>query len=95
MGRRILSLQEAVRKITSCPAQRLMLRDRGLLREGYWADITIFDPQVISDQATYANPHQYPKGIPYVIVNGQVVVENSEHTGALPGKVLRGPRYSN
>ncbi len=95
VGRKILSLQEAIRKITSCPAQRLRLRDRGLLRENMWADIVIFDPQTISDQSTYANPHQYPKGIPYVIVNGQVVVENGEHTGALPGKVLQGPRYSN
>lgn len=94
VGRKIISLQEAVRKITSCPAQRLRLRDRGLLRENMWADIVIFDPQTISDQATYANPHQYSKGIPYVIVNGQVVVENSEHTGAFPGKVIRGPRYS-
>lgn len=93
VGRKILSLQEAVRKITSCPAETLGLRDRGLLREGYWADITIFDPQTIADRATYANPHQYPKGIPYVIVNGKLVIENSEHTGALPGQVLRGPRY--
>lgn len=95
VGRKILSIQEAVRKITSCPAQRLRLRDRGLLRENMWADIVIFNPQTISDQSTYANPHQYPKGIPYVIVNGQVVVEKGEHTGALPGKVIRGPRYSN
>lgn len=94
VGRKILSLQEAVRKITSCPAQRLRLRDRGLLRENMWADIVIFNPQTISDQATYVNPHQYPKGIPYVIVNGQVVVEDSRHTGVLPGKVIRGPRYS-
>ncbi|MFC1557654.1 amidohydrolase family protein [candidate division KSB1 bacterium] len=94
VGRKILSLPEAVRKITSCPAQRLRLRDRGLLREGMWADITIFDPETISDQATYANPHQYPVGIPYVLVNGEIVVENSAQTENLPGEILRGPRYS-
>ena len=95
VGRKILSLQEAVRKITSCPAQRLRLRDRGLLRENMCADIVIFDQQKIGDQATYKNPHGYPKGIPYVIVNGELVVENGQHTGVLPGKVIRGPRYSN
>ncbi len=58
------------------------------------ADIVIFNPQQIEDQATYKNPHRYPKGIPYVIVNGEIVVENGEHTGVLPGKVIRGPRYS-
>jgi N-acyl-D-aspartate/D-glutamate deacylase len=94
VGRKILSLQEAVRKITSCPAQRLRLRNRGLLRENMCADIVIFDQQKIGDQATYRNPHGYPKGIPHVIVNGELVVENGEHTGVLPGKVIRGPRYS-
>ena len=89
VGKQILTLQEAVRKMTSFPALKLGLKDRGLLREGMWADIVIFDPQTITDQATYADPHQYPKGIPYVIVNGQVVVEMEEPTGALPGKVLR------
>jgi N-acyl-D-amino-acid deacylase len=93
VGKKILSLQDAVRKLSSHPAQILGLRDRGLLREGFWADIVIFDPQTISDMGTYANPHQYPKGIPYVIVNGKLVIENSEHTGALPGQVLRGPGY--
>jgi N-acyl-D-aspartate/D-glutamate deacylase len=93
VGEKILSLQDAVRKLSSCPAQILGLKDRGLLREGYWADIVIFDPQTISDMGTYANPHQYPIGIPYVIVNGQLVIENSEHTSALPGQVLRGPGY--
>jgi len=91
VGKTILSMQDAVRKLTSLPAQTLGLEDRGLIREGYWADITIFDPTTISDMGTYADPHQYPKGIPYVIVNGEVVIENSEHTGALPGVVLRGP----
>lgn len=92
VGRKILSLQEAVRKITSCPAQVLRMKDRGLLREDMWADIVIFDPHIITDQATYANPHMYPKGIPYVIVNGNLVVENSKHTGARPGHVIRSLR---
>lgn len=94
VGEKIITLEEAVRKMTSFPAQKLGLRDRGLIREGMWADIVIFDPEAVEDQATYANPHQYPKGIPYVLVNGQVVVEKGEHTGALPGEVLRGPGYS-
>lgn len=91
VGKAILTMQDAVRKLTSLPAETLGLKDRGLIREGYWADITIFDPKTITDMGTYANPHQYPKGIPYVIVNGKLVIENSEHTGALPGVVLRGP----
>jgi N-acyl-D-aspartate/D-glutamate deacylase len=94
VGRKILSLQEAVRKITSCPAQQLRLRDRGLIRENMRADIVIFDADKIGDQATYKSPHQYPYGIPYVIVNGELVVANGKHTGALPGHVIRGPRYS-
>ena len=93
VGVKLLSLQEAVRKITSFPAQKLGLKDRGMLREDMWADIVIFDPQTIEDQATYVNPHQYPKGIPYVLVNGQIVIENGEHTGILPGKILRGKGY--
>jgi len=89
VGRKTISLQEAVRKITSCPAQVLRLKDRGLLREGMWADIVIFNPHTVTDKATYANPHQYPEGIPYVIVNGQLVIENSKHTGTRPGHVIR------
>jgi N-acyl-D-aspartate/D-glutamate deacylase len=88
-GEAILTLQEAVRKMTSFPAQKLRLMDRGLLREGMWADITIFDLDTISDQATYTEPHQYPTGIPYVIVNGEVVIDGGEHNGVLAGKVLR------
>jgi N-acyl-D-aspartate/D-glutamate deacylase len=88
-GKKILTLAEAVRKMTSFPAQRLGLRDRGLVREGMWADLVVFDPQTISDQATYVKPCQYPTGIDYVLVNGQVVVERGRHTGAVPGHVLR------
>jgi N-acyl-D-amino-acid deacylase len=88
-GTKILTLQEAVRKMTSFPAQRLGLRDRGLLREDMWADIVVFDPEAIEDRASYARPIQYPKGISYVLVNGQMVVEEGKLTGNLPGHVLR------
>jgi N-acyl-D-aspartate/D-glutamate deacylase len=88
----ILSLQEAVRKMTSMPAQRLGLKDRGLLREGFKADITIFDPERVKDEATFKDPHRFASGIPYVIVNGTVVVDNSKPTMALPGRALRKER---
>ena len=84
-----LMLPEAIRKMTSFPAQRLGLRERGILRDGAKADVVIFDPKTVKAPATRANPKQYPLGIPYVIVNGQVVVDNSRHTGATPGTVLR------
>lgn len=84
-----LTLQDAIRKMTSLPAQKLKLRDRGLIREGSWADMVIFNAKEISDRATFAKPHQYPKGIEYVIVNGNIVVEHGKHEGILPGKVLR------
>jgi len=86
---KVLSLPEAVRKMTSMPAQRLGIRDRGLLKEGMWADITIFDPDSVEDKASYMNPQQYAIGIEYVLVNGQVAVEGGKYTGALAGKVLR------
>jgi N-acyl-D-amino-acid deacylase len=85
----VLSLQEAVRKMTSASAQRLGLKNRGLLREGYKADITVFDPSNVKDEATFVNPHRFASGIPYVIVNGEIVIDGGEHTGALPGKSLR------
>jgi N-acyl-D-amino-acid deacylase len=94
----VLSLHEAIRKMTSFPAQKLGLRDRGLLRENMWADIVIFDQSTLRDKATdrfpYSfplknYPHRYPEGIECVIVNGQIVVQNGRHTGVYPGKVLR------
>ena len=94
----VLTLQEAIRKMTSFPAQRLGLRDRGVLRQGAWADVVVFDLERIHDRATnlyphtypFENyPHQYPQGIDYVFVNGVMVVDGEEHTRALPGKVLR------
>jgi N-acyl-D-amino-acid deacylase len=86
---RFLPLQEAIRKMTSAPAQRFGLRDRGILRDGYKADVVIFDPNTINALATRHNPRQFPVGIDYVIVNGQIVVDHSQHTGALPGRALR------
>ena len=88
---KVLTLEDAVRKMTSLPAQVLGLKDRGLLKEGYWADIVVLDPDKVSDMATYENPKQYPKGIDYVLVNGAVVIENSHHTGARPGRIIYGP----
>jgi N-acyl-D-amino-acid deacylase len=86
---RVISLQEAVRKMTGAPAQKLGFKDRGMLREGYKADITIFDPMAVKDSATFTEPQKYPTGIPYVIVNGAVVIKKGEHTGTLPGKALK------
>ena len=83
----LLTLPEAVRKCTSWPAERLRLADRGVIREGAWADIVVFDPATIADRATYDQPHQYPEGVELVMVNGAVVVEAGEHSGAGPGAV--------
>lgn len=87
----VITLEDAVRKLTSLPAQKLGHRDRGLLRPGFYADIVLFDPNTIAERATYENSEQYPVGIDYVIVNGAVVVDQGKHTGAKPGKVLYGP----
>jgi N-acyl-D-amino-acid deacylase len=85
----VLTLEDALRRMTSFPAQRLGLRDRGLLREGMWADVVIFDPESVIDKATYLEPHRFPEGILHVLVNGRIVVENETQTSELPGKVLR------
>ncbi|MFQ5789389.1 MAG: amidohydrolase family protein [Acidobacteriota bacterium] len=90
----LFSLEEAIRKATSLPAQRLGIRDRGLLREGFYADIVIFDPETVIDKATYENPHQYSEGIDYVLVNGEVVVDGGRITDARPGMVVRGAGYT-
>ncbi len=87
--RGVLRLEEAVRKMTSFPAQRFQLFDRGLLRPGAYADLVMFDEGAVDDLATYSEPHAYPRGIDMVMVNGAIVVENGEHSGLLPGKVLR------
>jgi len=86
---RLLSLEEAVRKMTSLPAQKHRLRERGEVRPGFFADLCLFDPETVVDRATYEEPRQYPEGIPYVIVNGALVVDGSVHTGARAGRVLR------
>ncbi len=86
---KILSLQEMLKKITSLPAQKFGFLRRGVLKQEYYADVVIFDREKVMDKATWTDPHQYPDGIEYVIVNGKVVVERAEHTGSLPGRVLR------
>ena len=87
----VMPMEEAVRKMTSAVANRLSLFDRGLLREGLMADIVVFNPATVIDRATFENPHRLSVGIPYVWVNGTIVVDGGKHTGALPGRVLRGP----
>lgn len=89
----VITLADAIRKLTKLPAINLNLRDRGELRENYFADIVIFDPYEIQDHSTFEEPHQYATGIQHVIVNGEVVLRNGEHTGALPGQVVRGPGW--
>jgi N-acyl-D-amino-acid deacylase len=89
----VISLQEAVRKMTSAPAQKIGLKDRGILREGYKADIVIFDPNTVKDEATFVNPHRFASGIPFVIVNGVIVIEKGEHTGKLPGRTIRNQKF--
>lgn len=90
----IISLEDAIRKMTSLPAQTFGFRDRGMVREGFAADLTIFDDKTIADRATFDKPHQYPVGISYVIVNGEVVFVNDQMTGARPGMALHGPAYA-
>ena len=85
----VLSLEEAVRKMTSLPAQRLRLKDRGILREGAFADLVLFDPERVEDRATHQHPRQFPEGIPFVIINGRVVVSEGEYTEEAAGHVLR------
>jgi N-acyl-D-aspartate/D-glutamate deacylase len=86
---KLLRLEDAVRKMTSLNAAKLGMRDRGLLRPGAFADLTLFDPERVADRATYERPFQYPEGIEYVIVNGQLVLERGKPTGAKPGRALR------
>jgi dihydroorotase/N-acyl-D-amino-acid deacylase len=88
-----IPLEEAVRKMTSATARRLSITDRGLLAAGMFADVVIFDPATIADNATYEKPHQLPSGVRYVIVNGAIVMKDGVHTGAKPGRALRGPGY--
>jgi N-acyl-D-aspartate/D-glutamate deacylase len=89
--KQVISLEDAIRKMTSLPAARIQQFDRGLLRPGMKADITIFDPATITDRAEFGNPHQYSEGVSYVIVNGQVVLDNGKMTEERTGAVLYGP----
>jgi N-acyl-D-amino-acid deacylase len=90
---KVIPLEEAIRKLTSLPAANLKIDRRGLLRPGYFADLAIFNADSIRDRATFENPRQYATGMIHVIVNGKQVLENGEHTGALPGRVVRGPGW--
>jgi N-acyl-D-amino-acid deacylase len=90
---KIVPLEEAVRRLTSFPAANLKIKDRGSIKAGYFADIAIFDPKMVNDKATFESPHQYSTGMVHVFVNGAQVLRNGEHTGAMPGKVVRGPGW--
>ncbi len=88
-----LTLEDAIRKFSALPAQRMRLTDRGVLKAGMWADVVVFDPATIRDLATFENPNQLSQGMEYVLVNGVAVIDQGKQTGALPGKVLRGAGY--
>ena len=90
----VLSLEEAIRRMTSQPAQNISIRDRGQLTAGYYADIVVFDPDEVQDHATFKEPHQYSTGVEHVIINGVQVLKDGEHTGATPGRVVRGPGWT-
>ena len=90
----IIPLKEAIRRMTSLPAGNIQIRDRGRLAAGYFADVVVFDPATVSDHATFPEPHQYATGIEQVFVNGEQVLRNGEHTGATPGRVVRGPGWA-
>lgn len=90
----LLSLEQAIHRASGLPATNLSLRDRGFLREGYFADVLVFDPDTIIDQATFEQPHQYAVGMEQVLINGVAVIEDSAATGATPGRVVRGPGWT-
>ena len=90
----LLPLEEAIRRLTSLPAKNLKIRERGLLKAGYFADIVVFDPAAIQDHASYDEPHQLSTGVTHVFVNGEAVLRDGKHTGATPGRFVRGPGWS-
>ena len=90
---KVIPMEEAIRKLTSLPASNLKIKKRGSLQTGYFADVVVFDPQKIQDHATFEQPHQYSTGMMHVFVNGEQVLEDGEHTGARPGRVVRGPGW--
>jgi N-acyl-D-amino-acid deacylase len=91
---KVIPLEEAIHKLTQMPAGHLGIRERGALREGYFADVVVFDPDTIQDHATFAEPHQLATGVVHVFVNGESVLRDGEHTGATPGQVVRGPGWT-
>lgn len=91
--RGVLTLEDAIRKMTSLPANRMGLQDRGLIREGMRADLVLFDPATVADKATFLEPHQYAVGVTHVWVNGIPVLADGKMTGKLPGRVLYGPAH--
>ncbi len=90
---KVISLEEAIYKLTTLPATNLKIKERGALKTGYFADVVVFDPNTIRDNATFKEPHQYATGVAHVFVNGTQVLKNGEHTGAFPGRVVRGPGW--
>ena len=92
--RQVIGLEDAIRRMTSLPAQKFGLKNRGLLREGMAADIIIFDPETVKDQSTYEKPHAFATGIQYVLVNGKITLNKMQHTGARNGEILHGPSFT-
>jgi N-acyl-D-amino-acid deacylase len=90
----VIPLEEAVRRLSGLPAENLSIRRRGRLEPGFFADVVVFDPATITDNATFSEPHQYATGVNHVYVNGVQVVREGEHTGAKPGRVVRGPGWT-
>ena len=90
----LIPMEEAIRKLAALPSQNLRLDRRGRLKEGFFADVVVFDPDAIQDHATFVDPHQYATGMLHVFVNGRQVLKDGEHTGATPGRVVRGPGWT-
>jgi N-acyl-D-amino-acid deacylase len=90
----VITLEDAIRKLAALPAQTMRIDRRGELKQGFYADVVVFDPETIQDHATFAKPHQYATGMVHVFVNGEQVLKNGEHTGATPGRVVRGPGWT-
>ena len=89
-----ISMEDAIYKLTTLPATNLKLQKRGALKEGYFADVVVFDANTIQDNATFQEPHQYATGMQHVFVNGEQVLKDGEHTGATPGRFVRGPGWT-
>ena len=90
---KVIPLNEAIYRLSGLPATNLKIQERGFLKEGYYADVVVFDPETIQDHATFEKPHQYSTGVHHVFVNGGHVLKDGEHTGATPGRVVRGPGW--